>query len=154
MAAGTTKVTKVMDLIKTTADTGAFEDRVYQGKKVHAEDDNHEEAVRALSAGEGFFTFAIDVRGAGTRSRTGSLTVRGLVETPLPQETTDDGNTVYDMIEALFKSLVKASTFEDEGARPLGESFWSPVDDEGAPKDGIAEFQLTLVYDVGALCEA
>lgn len=149
MGAGATGVTKVLDQIATEAAlvTGfTAAGRVFQGKKVHDESDNHEENIRGQTAeAQGYFTFSLESRQAGTLSQPGAMIVKGLVEVYLPQEDSTDANSAYDLVENLFAALMKSGPFDDHGAKPSGSSAWGPVEDLGEPKDGIAEFEMSLV---------
>ena len=159
MGAGGTRVTKILDQIKTSAAaaTGFDADRVFQGKKVHEETDDHEEAVRGQAAETvGYFTFFPTVRTGGGKGKVGTLTVEGTVEAHLPQETTTDANSLLDMVEGLFKALTRSDTFEalDLPVVVLEGSNWvAPDEFSGSLKDAIVEFQMTLVYQLGVNCE-
>jgi len=159
MGAGGTRVTKILDQIKTTAGgvTGFDPARVFQGKKVHGETDDHEEGVRGQTAETvGYFTFYPTLRTGGTKNRVGTLTVEGIVEAHLPQEDTTDANSLLDMVEALFKALTRSDTFEALSLPSvvLDGSNWRAPDELGGDlKDAIVEFQMTLVYQLGVNCE-
>lgn len=142
------QLTVLLSLVKTTAQgvSGLTAARVFQGRKVYAENDTSlEKAVQALTDHtQGVFAFWLAPRSSGNRMTVqGSATIAGELYVKRPKDSSNDLAGEYGFCEALASALSDLTTF---AAFPANDVMYEDTHDD--LEDGIAVFSFTMNYRV------
>lgn len=146
MGVGTTNPTKVYDAAGTAAATVANVE-VRKGRYRLDELVSEENEVRAFpKETRARLILVIGERTTGGLTGQATVAIDGLVEYHLGKDDSSDCNSIYDLVDNIFKAISNESTFNAVGASVVSGR-WAPVDDD--IEDGVAHFELSVTYSIG-----